>query len=228
MTFAAPTIIEVLSAADLQFIYLDGEHGCFDWRDIEAACIAAERHGLTPIARIPDISTSTITRFMDRGVKGLIAPHIESEAQARQVIDAVYFSPLGGRSFGAGRPDYGMRIGDQATYMKACNSTVSVCLMLESKAGLDQAGELAAMEGVDYLSFGMHDLAQGMGYPGQSDHPEVKAAVAQASRRIGEAGKRVREDFMKYVWINEVIVSGARSLLENWSSSIPYSGARRA
>jgi 4-hydroxy-2-oxoheptanedioate aldolase len=228
MTFASPTIIEVLSAADLQFIYLDGEHGCFDWRDIESACIAAERHGLTTIARIPDVSTSTITRFLDRGVKGIVAPHVESLAQARQVIDAVYFSPMGNRSFGAGRPDYGMRIGDQSTYMKACNSAVSVCLMLESKAGLDLAGEFAEMEGVDYLSFGMHDLAQGMGYSGQSDHPEVKAAVAQASRRIGEAGKRVREDFMKFVWINEVIVSGARGLLENWSSAIPYSGARRA
>jgi 4-hydroxy-2-oxoheptanedioate aldolase len=228
MTFAAPTIIEVLSAADLQFIYLDGEHGCFDWRDIESACIAAERHGLTPIARIPDTSTGTITRFLDRGVKGIVAPHIESEADARQVIDAVYFSPMGNRSFGAGRPDYGLRIGDHAAHTKACNSTVSICLMLESKAGLERAGDLAAMDGVDYLSFGMHDLAQDMGHPGQSGHPEMKTAVAEASRRIGDAGKRVREDFMKYVWINEIIVSGARSLLENWSTAIPYSGARRA
>ena len=47
--------IAMLAAVDLQFVYIDGEHGRFDWHDIEAACIAAERHRLTPIARIPDI-----------------------------------------------------------------------------------------------------------------------------------------------------------------------------
>ena len=40
----------------------------------------------------------------------------------------------------------------------------------------------------------------------------VKDAVADASKRIRAAGKPVREDFMKYVWINDVLVSGARQL----------------
>src|SRR5262245_53185936 len=106
MTFAAPAAIEVL-AGDVEFVYLDGEHGCFDWRDIEAGCIAAERHGLTPIARVPDRSTGTITRFLDRGVRGIVAPHVESLDDARQVIQSTYFAPLGERSFGAGRPEYG-------------------------------------------------------------------------------------------------------------------------
>ena len=44
LTFAAPSLIEVL-AAHVDFVYIDGEHGCFDWRDIEAACITAERTG---------------------------------------------------------------------------------------------------------------------------------------------------------------------------------------
>ena len=99
-TFAAPTAIEVLAYADLQFIYIDGEHGCFDWRDIEVACITAERYGMTLIARVPDISRSTITRFLDRGVRGIVAPHIETIEQALQVVDATYFAPLGNRSFG--------------------------------------------------------------------------------------------------------------------------------
>ena len=62
MTFAAPAAIEVLVAADIEFVYLDGEHGCFDWRDIEAGCITAERHALTTIARVPDASAAISTR----------------------------------------------------------------------------------------------------------------------------------------------------------------------
>jgi len=214
MTFAAPAVIEVLSAADLQFVYIDGEHGCFDWRDIETACITAERHGLTPIARIPDISSATVTRFLDRGVRGIVAPHIESVGDAQRVIDSAYFAPVGARSFGAGRPEYGLRIDSKPGYMAACNATLSLCLMIESRAGLEIAGDLAALPGVDYLSFGMLDLAQSLGHPGVADHRDVVSAVAGASARIRSAGKRVREDFMKYIWINDVLIAGARQLLD--------------
>src|SRR5258706_13241966 len=100
LPFAAPAIIEVLAAVDIQFVYIDGEHGCFDWRDIETGCLAAERHHLTPIARIPDASQATITRFLDRGVKGIVAPHVESVDDAQRVIASTYFAPLGNRSFG--------------------------------------------------------------------------------------------------------------------------------
>jgi 2-keto-3-deoxy-L-rhamnonate aldolase RhmA len=213
LTFAAPAVIEVLAAVDLQFVYIDGEHGRFDWHDIEAACIAAERHHLTPIARIPDISRSTITRFLDRGVRGIVAPHIESVEAARQVIDAACFAPLGNRSYGAGRPEYGRRIDSRSGYMDACNAALSICLMIESQAGLDIAGELAAVPGIDYLSFGMLDLAQSLGYPGNSDHPAVKASAADAAGKIRAAGKRVREDFMQFAWINDVLIAGAGQLL---------------
>lgn len=212
MTFAAPAAIEVL-AGDIEFVYLDGEHGCFDWRDIETGCIAAERHALTPIARVPDVSTATITRFLDRGVRGIVAPHVESLDDARRVIECAYFAPLGARSFGAGRPEYGQRIASRREYMQACNASISVCLMIESAAGVAIAGELAALPGVDYLSFGLLDLAQSLGHPGESGHRDVQAAVADASARIREAGKPVREDFMNYVWINDVLMAGARQLL---------------
>jgi 4-hydroxy-2-oxoheptanedioate aldolase len=213
LTFAAPAVIEVLASVDLQFVYMDGEHGCFDWRDIEAGCVAAERHDLTPIARVPDGTAATITRFLDRGVRGIVAPHVESLDAARRVIDCMFFAPLGNRSFGGGRPEYGQRIADRPAYMRECNDRVSLCLMIESRAGLAIAGDLAALAGVDYLSFGLLDLAQSLGHPGDSSHAAVKSAVADATERIHAAGKRVREDFMSYVWINDVLVAGATQLL---------------
>jgi len=213
LTFAAPAIIEVLAAADLHFVYIDGEHGCFDWRDVEAACIAAERHALTPIARVPDGSPATITRFLDRGVRGIVVPHIESIDDARRAIDALYFAPLGNRSFGAGRPEYGQRIVNRPDHLAACNAGVSLCLMIESRKGIELAGDLASLAGVDYLSFGMADLAQSLGHAGDQDHAAVKSAAGDAAQRIRAAGKPVREDFMQFVWINDVLMAGARQLL---------------
>jgi len=213
LTFPAPAIIEVLASADLQYVYIDGEHGCFDWRDVEAACVAAERHAMTPIARVPEVSRATITRFLDRGVRGIVAPHVESVDEARRAIEAVYFAPLGERSFGAGRPDYGQRIENKPAYLAACNAAIALCLMIESRKGIEIAGELAALPGVDYLSFGMADLAQSLGHGGKPDHADVTKAIAEASARIRAAGKPVREDFMKFVWINDVLLAGTRQLL---------------
>jgi 4-hydroxy-2-oxoheptanedioate aldolase len=228
LTFAAPAAIEVLADANLQFVYLDGEHGCFDWRDIETACITAERHGMTPIARIPELSTATITRFLDRGVRGIVVPHVESVAEAKRAVDAAYFAPLGGRSFGAGRPEYVRSGRDRNAYMAACNAAVSVGIMIESRAGLAVAEDIARLPGVDYLSFGMLDLAQSLGHPGDTGHADVRTAVSTCIDAIHRAGKRVREDFMNFAWINDVLMTGARRLLDDGARgrSQPYGMAQ--
>ena len=214
LTFAATAVVEVLASERLDFVYLDGEHGCFDWRDIEVMCIAAERHGMTPIARIPDPSSATITRFLDRGVRGIVVPHVESVDDARRVIDAAYFSPQGTRSFGAGRPEYWENGSSRRAYMDACNKAISVCVMIESEAGLGVADQIARLPGVDDLSFGLLDLAQSLGHPGDAAHADVKRAVTQCTQRIRLAGKRVREDFMKFAWVNDVLRAGTRALLD--------------
>lgn len=211
LTFAAPAAIEVL-AGEVDFVYLDGEHGCFTPHDIETACLAAERRGLTVIARVPDNSPAAITGFLDRGVRGVVVPHIDSVADARAAVAAVYFAPLGDRSFGGGRPAY-LAIEDRPAHLRERNADTSLCLMIESRAGIEAAGELAEVEGVDYLSFGRMDLAQALGHAGDPGHADCARAVADASRRINAAGKRVREDFMNYAWINEILTAGAKKLL---------------
>jgi 4-hydroxy-2-oxoheptanedioate aldolase len=214
MTFAAPAVIEVVAAERLDFVYIDGEHGCFDWRDVELMCIVAERHGLTPIARIPDASSATITRFLDRGVRGIVVPHVESPDDARKVVDAACFAPLGARSFGAGRPEYWENGAGRAAHMAACNDALSIGMMIESAKGLAAADRIARLPGVDYLSFGLLDLAQSLGHPGDSAHPAVTQSVAECTARINAAGKRVREDFMRFVWVNDVLRAGLRTLLD--------------
>jgi 4-hydroxy-2-oxoheptanedioate aldolase len=214
LTFPATAVIEVLVSERLDFVYIDGEHGRFDWRDIEIMCITAERHGLTPIARIPDPSSATITRFLDRGVRGIVVPHVESVDDAKRVVDAAYFAPMGTRSFGAGRPEYWENGSDRAAYMEACNAAISVCMMVETTAALNAAGDIARVPGVDYLSYGLLDLAQSLGHPGEGAHPDVKRAVAECTQRINDSGKRVREQFMNFAWVNDVLRAGYRALID--------------
>jgi 2-keto-3-deoxy-L-rhamnonate aldolase RhmA len=213
LTFPQLSIIEILAHVELDFIYLDGEHGAFGLPDIEACCIAAERHGILPIARVPDRTASAITSFLDRGVKGIVAPHVDSVKDAAEVVQAIYYAPLGNRSFGGGRPHYGLGIKDRVAHLAEENATTSVCIMVESVGALESVGEIAALEGIDYLSFGLNDLAQALDRPGEPNHPDVKRAVEEASETVRRAGKRVREDFMKFAWINAVLVAGTRKLI---------------
>lgn len=210
MTYPAPAVIEVLArAVKLDFVYLDGEHGCFDWSDISTACITAERWGLTLIARVPDRSVSTITRYLDRGVVGIVAPHIETVQDAEEVVAAAYFAPLGKRSFGFGRPQYGKGSGSLSDYAAEFNARISVSLMIESRAGLDNIADIARVPGIDYLSFGLHDLSQDLGCVGDRTHASVTEKVERAKLAIRSAGKPVREDFMNFCWINDALIEGA-------------------
>ncbi|TPI41339.1 hypothetical protein FJ414_07630 [Mesorhizobium sp. B3-1-6] len=215
LTYPAPPAIEVLArSAGLQFVYIDTEHGSFDWRDIETACITAELCGVTPIARVFDRKASTIYRFLDRGIMGIVAPHVETRDDAMEVVDASYFAPIGKRSFGSGRPEYGTEIGDKRQYIRECNKRVSVCLMIESRQGIDNIAEMASLPGIDYFSFGLMDLAQDLGHAGNPGHPEVQSAFSLGAERVRMSGKRVREDFMNFCWINDLLIAGAQQMFK--------------
>jgi 2-keto-3-deoxy-L-rhamnonate aldolase RhmA len=88
----------------LDFIFIDGEHGPFGLDQFEDLCRTAERHNSTTIARVPDIGSSTILRYLDRGIMGILGPHIATEADARRLVRACYFGPLGERSTIKGVP----------------------------------------------------------------------------------------------------------------------------
>jgi 4-hydroxy-2-oxoheptanedioate aldolase len=121
---------------------------------------------------------------------------------------------MGTRSFGAGRPEYWESGTDRAEYMQACNGAVSVCMMIETIEALNAADRIAQVPGVDYLSFGLLDLAQSLGHPGESAHPDVTRAVADCTQRVNRVNKRVREQFMKYAWANDVLRAGFRALID--------------
>ena len=85
------------------FINLDGEHGLFSPESIDEMVRTADGYGLTVTARVPNIQSSTINLFLDRGVMGILGPHVETAQQARQLVDACRFVPKGQRSWGGGQ-----------------------------------------------------------------------------------------------------------------------------
>ena len=88
LSFPSPWVIDILGKLDFDFVFIDGEHGPFGLDQLEDLCRTAERYNLTTIARVPDIGSSTILRYLDRGIMGILGPHIATEADARQLVRA--------------------------------------------------------------------------------------------------------------------------------------------
>jgi len=61
-------VIDILGKLDFDFVFIDGEHGPFGLDQLEDLCRTAEHHNLTPMARAPAVGSSTILRYLDRGI----------------------------------------------------------------------------------------------------------------------------------------------------------------
>jgi 4-hydroxy-2-oxoheptanedioate aldolase len=215
LIFPSPHVVEILGMLDFDFVWLDGEHGPFGLEEIEDICRTADAAGLTTVARVPDINASTILRFLDRGVQGIVGPHISTKEDAQKLANACLFGPVGERSFGANRgTDYWHEIPDLAAYYKNCNDNMLVGALLEDQASLDNLDDILTVEGIDYFGIGPNDFSQGTGYPGQPGHPEVVRKMNEITERIHKAGRLMGSDFMITEWITTMLIDSGRRVLE--------------
>ncbi|MET4578215.1 HpcH/HpaI aldolase family protein [Ottowia thiooxydans] len=215
LSWPAPQMVEILGTLGMDYVQIDGEHGLFSLEDVENTCRAAELYGMTPIARIPNINSSTILQYIDRGVKGIIAPHISNAEQARQVVDAAYFGPIGDRSLGSARgAGFQLWEEDGREYYAESNKQMMVGVMIEDREGMDKIDEIMAVPGVDFLYIGMNDFSQGLGYPGEPDHPEVLKARQYLFDRVHAANKLMREDIVVEISSAKLVAAGAKKVLE--------------
>ncbi len=222
LVFPSAEAIELVGMlGGFDYINLDGEHGLFSPESIDAMVRAADGYGLTVTARVPNLMSSTINQYLDRGVIGVLGPHVDTAEQAKQLVDACRFVPDGQRSWGGGRGtfynDGGLidQPGLQRTeYMGLANENMLVMAQLETATAFANLDEILAVEGIDAFAWGSNDLAQSMGYPGQPDHPEVKAAEASVEERIHAAGRKMSTDLSSAINLPELILSGARAYLE--------------
>jgi 4-hydroxy-2-oxoheptanedioate aldolase len=219
LTFPSPWMIEILGMLDFDFVWLDGEHGPFSLADIEATCRVAELVGITPIARVPSIQPHVVLSFLDRGVMGIMGPHIGTREQAEQLVKACYFGPLGERSFGGNRgtrytftPD---AWGDKREFYREANDNMLVGALLEDQAAVDNIDEILKVEGLDYFGIGPNDFSQGIGFPGEPENPRVVKAMKDLTDRIRRGGGRMGGDFMKSIWVHDMLLGSGREFLKD-------------
>jgi 2-keto-3-deoxy-L-rhamnonate aldolase RhmA len=188
ITRYAPDLVEIFGAIGYDFVMIDCEHGPMDLDQVEHMVRAAEVFGITPIARIPDHAESTVLRYLDRGLQGVIVPHVNTGEEAAAVARASRYYPEGYRGMGGGRAhDYGIGVSRQES-TQWVNSQVLCTPMVEDVQAIDNLDAILAVPGADILHVAASDLGQSLGNPGPA---EVRRVMGEVIPRIRAGGKMV-------------------------------------
>jgi 2-keto-3-deoxy-L-rhamnonate aldolase RhmA len=157
---------------------------------------------------------------LDAGALGVIAPGVRSAAEARAVVAAAKYPPIGERGFAAGLPQFGYRTVPATEALPALNAATMVIVQFESAASLAAMEEIIAVDGVDMVMIGTNDLMADLGIAGQFDHPKVHDAYARTiaacrarGKHVGVGGFSSRPDLIeKYVKMGGRYVSTGTDL----------------
>jgi hypothetical protein len=169
-------IAQIAKTAGFDSIYIDLEHSSFSLETTSQICMAALNIGLAPFVRVPANSPEWISRVLDIGALGIIAPHIRNGKEAQEVVAAAKFPPKGGRSAAGALPHLEYRSFPATKLYPVMNANTMVIVQFESVESLDHAEEIIATQGVDIVLIGTNDLTADMGIAGQYDHPRLKEA----------------------------------------------------
>jgi 4-hydroxy-2-oxoheptanedioate aldolase len=184
----APDLVELFGAIGYDFVMIDCEHGPMDLDEVEHMVRAAEVFGITPITRIPNHADSTILQFLDRGVQGIIVPHVNTQEAAEAVARAARYYPEGHRGMGSGRAhDYGVGVSREES-TRWINDNLLVIPMIEETEAVDNLDGILKVPGADVLHVAASDLTQSMGYPGAA---AVRQMMRQVILKIRAGGKLV-------------------------------------
>lgn len=181
--------VRVASATGHHAILIDLEHSTMPFDIAAQLCATAADLGMTPFVRVPEREYGAIGRLLDCGAHGIVAPRIDTVAEAQVVARACRFAPHGQRSQLAMVPQLGMRPSPARTLNPALDDATIVQILLETPEGIANSDEIARLDGVDMLAIGANDLAAELGVPGKFDHPDLHKAVetvAEACRRHGK------------------------------------------
>ena len=176
-------------AAGYDWLFIDSEHGAISTQEISQLCLAALSTGIAPIVRVCRGAIDEGTRALDNGALGIIIPHVETPDEARRLVEAFRFHPMGHRSTGGPPAQFAFRAPPALEMQRILNTELLLIPMIETPQAVENAESIAAVEGIDALLIGTNDLALEMGIAGQIGHDRVQNAyrqVAQACRRHGK------------------------------------------
>jgi 4-hydroxy-2-oxoheptanedioate aldolase len=180
-------VADILATAGYDWALIDMEHSPNELSGVLAQLQVYAGTPTQAIVRPPWNEPVLVKRLLDIGANTLLFPMVQSAAEAEAAVRACRYPPRGIR--GVSLSQRANRYGAATDYLERVEEELCVLVQIETRAALDRAAEIAAVEGVDGVFFGPADISADMGLIGKPTAPEVAEAIAAGAEAVAAAGK---------------------------------------
>lgn len=186
-TLNSASLIELLAGWGFDWVMIDTEHSPTEMADVISQLRVLDNSGVGAIVRPAWSDMVLIKRLLDAGARNLLIPSVDTAEEAAAAVSYTRYAPEGVRGVsGSSRAaDYGQN----TAYLKTAAADICILVQIETTTGLKNLEKIAAVPGVDGIFIGPADLAASLGHLGETQHPEVQAAIEDAFRRLRAINK---------------------------------------
>jgi len=186
-TLPGSYVAELVAGSGFDWLLFDTEHSPNDPLTILPQLQTVASYDVSAVVRPASNDTVLIKRFLDIGAQTLLIPYVQSRQEAENAVAAMHYPPDGVR--GVSSLTRATRFGRIPGYAKSANESLCLLVQIETRQALADLEAIASVDGVDGIFIGPADLAASFGHVGESDHPDVVAAVEDAIRRVTALNK---------------------------------------
>lgn len=182
LSIGSPVIAELAALSGFDWVLFDLEHGCVSESTLCDQLRAIRGTTTKGIVRVAAPAPDQIARVLDWGADGIMVPRVECAAAAESIVRFACHAPLGRRGFSrtVRATDYGL---------KDHPDKPLIMVQIESLAGVGDAANIAAVEGVDVLFVGPADLRHDLAHHPFGKPPEYETCLDQVLSAVRAAGK---------------------------------------
>ena len=174
MQICDPSIAEIMSNANYDWITFDLEHGSYSIKDLINSVRAVELNKKIKLARLPNKNLDISTQVLDAGCDGIIIPNIKNKSELLKIRNSIYYPPEGKRGVGFSRVNiFGKN------FKRVIKNKIKPILiaMIESTDGIKNLDEILSVRGLDAILVGPYDLSSSLKITGKFNHPHFKKAI---------------------------------------------------
>lgn len=180
--------VEMIGAAGFDWTWIDLEHGAQDYSELIHQMQAASIYDAPAVVRIAWNEAPRFKRVLDLGAAGIMVPYVTDAAEARRAAESMRYPPAGIR--GVAKFTRACGFGqDFAGYFAEANRNLLTVVQLETTRSVQNASEIAAVDGVDVLFIGPLDLSVSMGMADTYEHPDFLDALDRVGKACKAHGK---------------------------------------
>jgi 4-hydroxy-2-oxoheptanedioate aldolase len=186
-----PLVAEFLARSAFDAVTLDMQHGCHTTQSVLRSVPAVRLAGKPAIVRVPVGRFDMASRALDFGAAAVIAPMVNSLADARAFAAAMKFPPVGERSWGPTRVLGLLGEKNLQAYLKSANGDTLAIAMVETRAALAVLDGILAIDGIDGVFVGPSDFSIALSDGARVDpsEKEMLKAAEDVATRTARAGK---------------------------------------